>query len=55
MLKAVPIPTDDTSTTTGNNPWTSFWDEYFSLGAWPQLGLVPEVVTTPEFIEGNTP
>jgi hypothetical protein len=55
MLKAVPAPNDNASRTTGDNQWTSFRDEYFSLGAWPQLGLVPEVVTTPEFIEGNTP
>jgi hypothetical protein len=33
----------------------SRWDAYFSLGAWPQFGLIPELLTPPAFIEGNTP
>lgn len=55
MLNAVPLPADDIRTATDDDRWTSFWDEYFSLGAWPQFGLVPQALTTPEFIEGNTP
>lgn len=47
--------TDELFTAANDNRSASFWHEYFSLGAWPQLGFAPEVLTTPEFIERNTP
>ena len=55
MLNIVLLPHDDLFIAANDKHSSSFWDEYFSLGAWPQLGFVPEVLTTPDFIEGNTP
>jgi hypothetical protein len=33
----------------GNRPLDAF--SYYSLGAWPQFGLIPELIMTPEFTE----
>jgi hypothetical protein len=53
MMNTVLLPEDASLHVDDDS--NSLWDEYFSLGAWPQFGFVPEVLTQPDFIEGNTP
>jgi hypothetical protein len=55
MMNTVLLPEDDLFAAEDESAGESLWDEYFSLGAWPQFGYVPAVLTTPDFVEGNTP